>query len=67
MFLVSVGGISIKEHFEVNVAPLKLQLTRKFAKTVKKYFFPQRSKEKEATVSGSSALINPVCPRFKKL
>ena len=50
-----MGGIAIKEHFEVNVSPLNLQLTRKFAKTIKHYFFPQRNKHKR-THSTASAM-----------
>ena len=41
---VAVGGIAIKEHLEVNVLPLSLQLTKRFYNTAMHFFFPERSK-----------------------
>lgn len=35
-----VGGISVKEHFEINVVPITLAITRKFYSTMLKFCFP---------------------------
>jgi hypothetical protein len=40
-----VGGISVKEHLEVNVIPLTLGLTYAFFKKMLKFFFPDRDAE----------------------
>lgn len=37
-----VGGISVKEHFEVNVVPLTIAITKKFYTTMLKFCFPDR-------------------------
>ncbi|KAI5641648.1 hypothetical protein NE865_06162 [Phthorimaea operculella] len=37
-----VGGISVKEHFEVNIVPIKIGLTKKFFNTMLKFCFPER-------------------------
>ncbi|XP_072286286.1 bridge-like lipid transfer protein family member 2 isoform X2 [Pyxicephalus adspersus] len=42
-----VGGISVKEHFEVNVVPLTIQLTHQFFHRMMGFFFPGRSVEEE--------------------
>ena len=53
---ILVGGISIKEHFEVNVVPLNIQLTHRFYKAVMSYFFPDKETIREET-SGSLSNI----------
>lgn len=42
-----VGGISVKEHFEVNVVPLTIQLMYHFFKRMMGFFFPGREEEEE--------------------
>ncbi|XP_064647364.1 protein hobbit-like isoform X2 [Lineus longissimus] len=42
-----VGGISVKEHVEVNVVPLTIQMTNQFFRTLMKFFFPGRNVEAE--------------------
>ncbi|XP_049792062.1 protein KIAA0100 [Schistocerca nitens] len=37
-----VGGISVKEHFEINVVPITIGLTKKFFNTMLKFCFPER-------------------------
>lgn len=37
-----VGGISVKEHFEINVAPITIAITKKFYTTMLKFAFPDR-------------------------
>ena len=49
-FLSTVGGIGVKEHFEVNVCPLAVRLTHRLFKKVMVFFFPQREHEYEGEV-----------------
>ncbi|TRY94640.1 hypothetical protein DNTS_021557 [Danionella cerebrum] len=42
-----VGGISVKEHFEVNVVSLTIQLMYQFFKRMMGFFFPGRNVEEE--------------------
>ncbi|XP_055909617.1 protein hobbit [Eupeodes corollae] len=57
-----VGGISVKEHFEINVAPITIAITKKFYSTMLKFCFPDRDASETETVddieensSGSSS------------
>lgn len=40
--MCAVAGISVKDHFEVNVVPLKVQLTQQFYGRMFEFFFPSR-------------------------
>ncbi|CAG9812625.1 unnamed protein product [Phaedon cochleariae] len=40
-----VGGISVKEIFEINLVPLTIGLTKKFYGTMMKFCFPERESE----------------------
>lgn len=44
-FTTQVGGIPVKEHFEVNVAPIQIQMTYQFYKAVMEFFFPDKNVE----------------------
>ncbi|CAH2086030.1 unnamed protein product [Euphydryas editha] len=37
-----VGGIAVKEHFEINIVPIRIGLTKKFFNTMLKFCFPER-------------------------
>lgn len=50
-----VGGISVKEHLEVNVIPLTVGLTYAFFKKMLKFFFPERSSLQEQNAAASAA------------
>lgn len=62
-----VGGISVKEHFEINVVPITLAITKNFYDTMLKFCFPDRDTmeadvaddmdDGTASVSGSSASV----------
>ncbi|XP_017843588.2 LOW QUALITY PROTEIN: protein KIAA0100 [Drosophila busckii] len=59
-----VGGISVKDHFEINVAPITIAITKKFYSTMLKFCFPDRdasetevSDELDDNASSSSASI----------
>ncbi|PNF40865.1 hypothetical protein B7P43_G15929 [Cryptotermes secundus] len=47
-----VGGISVKEHFEINVVPLTIGLTKKFYNTMLKFCFPERDPD---TIDGDGS------------
>lgn len=59
-----VGGISVKEHFEINVVPFTIGLTKKFYDTMMKFCFPERDTDNiegdgsEDTESLSSGISN---------
>lgn len=36
-----VGGISVKEHFEINVVPIAIAITKKFYSTMLRFCFPE--------------------------
>lgn len=44
MFII-VGGIGVKDHFEVNLCPLNVALTHRLYKLFMAYFFPGRAHE----------------------
>lgn len=43
----AVGGIAVKEHFEVNLAPLQIQMTYQLFKKVMEFFFPDKDIDKD--------------------
>ena len=43
IFCAVVGGISVKEHFEINVIPLTVKISERFYNAVEKFFFPKKS------------------------
>ena len=51
------GGISILEHFEINVVPLRIALTYQFFKTMMKFCFPNNvSSTDDESSLGSAAM-----------
>ncbi|CAB0004586.1 unnamed protein product [Nesidiocoris tenuis] len=49
-----VGGISVKEHFEINVVPLTIGLTKKFYNKMIKFCFSERDAEEDSEDSEGS-------------
>ncbi|KAJ8725941.1 hypothetical protein PYW08_004124 [Mythimna loreyi] len=72
-----VGGIAVKEHFEVNIVPIRIGLTKKFFNTMLKFCFPERDpdsiedgeEETEGTLkagASSSSLVSTGSKKIKK-
>ncbi|XP_048751983.2 protein hobbit-like isoform X2 [Ostrea edulis] len=53
-----VGGIAVKEHFEVNVVPLQIQMTYQFYKTVMEFFFPDKNIETDGQDGDSEKALH---------
>ena len=43
LLYIVVGGISVKEHFEINVIPLTVKISERFYNAIEKFFFPKKS------------------------
>ncbi|XP_026329557.1 protein KIAA0100 [Hyposmocoma kahamanoa] len=68
-----VGGISVKEHFEVNIVPIRIGLTKKFFNTMLKFCFPERDPdsiedgdEEEGTLKAGASTASLVTAGSKK-
>ena len=45
--MYAVGGISIKEHLEVNVLPVTIQVTKRFYTAAMAFFYPGQNVEND--------------------
>lgn len=72
-----VGGISVKEHFEINVVPITLAISSKFYSTMLKFCFPDRDTadadaldemdDGTASISGSTTSIRSASSAKKSM
>ena len=53
----TVAGITVKEHFEVNVVPLAVQLTSHFYDAMFEFFFPSREDKGQSHSSEMAHMI----------
>ncbi|XP_037869242.1 protein hobbit [Bombyx mori] len=68
-----VGGIAVKEHFEVNIVPIRIGLTKKFFNTMLKFCFPERdpdsideAEDEEGAPRPSTGLVSTGSKKLKK-
>jgi hypothetical protein len=43
-----VGGISVKDHFEINLVPLTIGISHVFFKKIMNFCFPEKANNNEA-------------------
>ena len=55
--IAPVAGISVKEHFEVNVVPLAVHLTQQFYNKMFEFFFPASAKSDGDQFMGDKAQL----------
>ncbi|KAG2223866.1 hypothetical protein INT45_012739, partial [Circinella minor] len=60
--LPPVGGIPVTQHLEVNLYPLRLQMTYEFGKAMASYVFPPERRQKPVSHSISDGSKSPVSP-----
>ena len=58
-----VGGISVKDHFEINVVPLTIGITQSFFKKIMAFCFPDR--EAAAASAEAAAAVAPTRKKKK--
>ncbi|KAI7900356.1 golgi-body localization protein domain-containing protein [Cokeromyces recurvatus] len=54
--LAPVGGIPVTQHLEINLHPLRLQMTYSFGKELAYYLFPPEKTQKQHEVTASTVL-----------
>ncbi|KAI9263182.1 golgi-body localization protein domain-containing protein [Phascolomyces articulosus] len=60
--LPPVGGIPVTQHLEVNLYPLRLQMTYEFGKAMASYVFPAERRQKLSSSTTTDAPRSPVSP-----
>ena len=63
-FKAPVGGISIKQHLEVNVIPLVFQLTARFYTAMMQFFFPDKVDDGDDDDNVDDILGKIICYSF---
>ncbi|KAJ3286998.1 hypothetical protein HDU79_006035 [Rhizoclosmatium sp. JEL0117] len=53
--MAPVAGIRVVDHFEMNIYPLLLQITRETGKALEKYFFPKSTGAEDDEISASDS------------
>lgn len=51
-----VGGISVVEHFEINIVPLLVQLTRELGREIMRFIFSSSQKKEDVTLKRSGSI-----------
>jgi len=63
----SVGGIAVKEHLEINVSPLVIQMTRRFSQMLMAFFFRNKTQQnQDIQQANKTSIKSPTSTSLKR-